>query len=175
MLCYVALDLVVQGSILGAGTGGLIHMAVSGHATSDLTTALSTQLNSAWVSKAARIFTTVCVTTSFLGVALCLTDFLSDGMKVKKVGKGRWLVMLVTFGPPLAAIIFYPSGFILGLRYAGVFCVILLILIPILMTWSGRYIQKTASGYEVWGGRPVLFLSLIVSLILLVYGIMHLL
>jgi len=82
--------------------------------------------------------------------------------------------MLVTFGPPLAAIIFYPSGFIVGLRYAGVFCVILLILLPILMTGSGRYIKKMASGYEVWGGRPVLILSLVVSLILLVYGIIDL-
>ena len=173
LMCYLAWDFVVQGSLASAGAGGLVRMAISGHATSDLTAALSTQLHSTEIAKAARVFTTVCVTTSFLGVALCLTDFLADGMQVRKVGMSRWLVMLVTFGPPLAVIILYPAGFILGLRYAGVFCVILLILTPMLMTYSGRYVKKIASGYRVWGGWPVLSFSLIVAFVLLVYGVVH--
>ncbi len=175
LICYLAWDLVVQGSILSTGSNGLIHMAVSGHATNDLATALSTRLNSNAISKAAHIFTSICITTSFLGVGLCMSDFLSDGMRIKKEGKNRWIVMLGAFGPPLAIILFYPAGFIVGLRYAGLFCVILLLLMPALMAWSGRYIKKTASGYRVWGGRPVLFLSIIISIILAGYGTMHLL
>ena len=175
LACYLAWDFVVQGSIMGMGSGGLIHMAVSGHATSDLTSALSSQLNSEAISRAAHIFTSVCITTSFLGVSLCLTDFLSDGMGVRKVGAGRWLVMLVAFAPPLIVVLLYPAAFIIGLRYAGLFCVVLLLLIPALMAWSGRYIKKIASGYQVFGGRLLLFLSIVVSVILLIYGTMYLL
>jgi len=174
LVCYLAWDFVVQGSIASVGTGGLIHMAISGHVATDLTKALSTQLYSEGISKAAHIFTSVCITTSFLGVSLCLTDFLSDGMKVKKTGMGLWLVVAATFGPPVVIIVFYPAGFILGLRYAGVFCVMLLLLLPALMTWSGRYITKIASGYKVKGGAAALLLAIIVPAILLVFGIMHL-
>jgi len=174
LACYLAWDFVVQGSIASVGKSGLIHIAISGHVTTDLTKALSTQLYSEGIAKAAHIFTSVCITTSFLGVSLCLTDFLSDGMKLKKSGMGRWLVVVTTFGPPVALILLYPAGFILGLRYAGVFCVILLLLLPALMTWSGRYITKIASGYQVKGGPATLLLAIIVPVTLLVFGIMHL-
>ncbi|MCB1827655.1 MAG: tryptophan/tyrosine permease, partial [Coxiellaceae bacterium] len=153
---------------------GLIHIAQSGHATSELTTALSTQLGSAAISDSAHVFTSVCVTTSFLGVALCLSDFLTDGLRVRRRGWHRWLVMAVTFLPPLAVVLVYPNAFIMGLRYAGVFCVLLLLLIPAVMVWSGRYVKKIATGYRVWGGLPVLLLSIIVSVALLLYGLTHL-
>lgn len=186
LLCYLAWDLVVQGSISAYSNSGLIHIATSGHPTSGLMTALSTQLHSGKISTAAHIFSSVCITTSFLGVALCLTDFLSDGMKIKKVGRGRWLVMAVTFVPPLTAILLYPNAFILGLHYAGIFCVILLILIPTLMAISGRYIMKISGGsagggssaggssYQVWGKAPTVILASGISISLLIFGIMHL-
>lgn len=174
LVCYLIWDLVVQGSVASSGAMGLIHIATSGHATSELTSALSTQLGSEAISDSAHVFTSVCVTTSFLGVSLCLSDFLTDGMQVRRKGWHRWLVMLVTFIPPLAVVLVYPNAFIMGLRYAGIWCVLLLLLIPALMVWSGRYVKKIATGYRVWGGMPVLALSIIVSIALLVYGVTHL-
>lgn len=174
LVCYLLWDFVVQGSVPSAGATGLIHIALSGHATSELTSALSTQLGSQAISDSTRVFTSICVTTSFLGVSLCLSDFLTDGMQVRRHGWHRWLVMGVTFLPPLVVVLIYPSAFIMGLRYAGVWCVLLLILIPALMVWSGRYMKKIASGYQVWGGMPVLSLAIIVSIALLIYGIMYL-
>jgi len=170
LICYLAWDFVVQGSLVSGGAQGLIHMAVSGHATSDLTIALSTQLHNARISKAAHIFASVCITTSFLGVSLCLTDFLADGFHVAKVGLARWGIMGGAFLPPLIIVLFYPAAFIIGLRYAGVFCVLLLMLIPGLMAWSGRYMKNMASGYQVWGGKTILLGSIIISALLLVYG-----
>lgn len=174
LLCYLFWDFVVQGSVASVGPTGLIHIALSGHATSGLTSALSTQLGSQAISDYAHIFTSVCVTTSFLGVSLCLSDFLTDGMQVRRHGWHRWLVMGVTFLPPLAVILMYPNAFIMGLRFAGVFCVWLLLLIPGLMAWSGRYVKRISHGYQVWGGRTVLLLSIIVSSALLVYGVKYL-
>ncbi len=174
LLCYLAWDFVVQGSITSHGVAGLIHIALSGHATSELTAALSTQLGNQVISDSAHIFTSVCVTTSFLGVSLCLSDFLTDGMEIRRHGWHRWLAMGVTFLPPLMIVVIYPSAFITGLRYAGLFCVLLLILMPALMVWSGRYIKKIAKGYQVWGGAILLLCSLLISAALLIYGIIQL-
>jgi len=174
LLCYLLWDFVVQGSVMSSGPIGLINIATSGHATSELTRALSTQLGSQAISDSAHVFTSVCVTTSFLGVSLCLSDFLTDGLQVRRRGVHRWLVMGVTFLPPFAVVLVYPDAFIMGLRYAGVFCVLLLLLIPALMVWSGRYVKKISGGYQVWGGRSVLLLSIIISFALLIYGMTHL-
>ena len=65
-----------------------------------------------------------------------------------------------------------PSIFILGLDLAGIFCVILLMLLPALLAWRGRYIKKTASGYQVWGGKALVLLQIIVSAGLLIFGVM---
>jgi tyrosine-specific transport protein len=175
LLCYLFWDFVVQGSLMTQGEMGLIHMAVSGHATSQLTSALSVQLGSAVISEAAHVFTAVCVTTSFLGVALCLSDFLTDGMRMGRRGWQRFLVIVTTFLPPLLLVLIFPGAFISGLRYAGIFCVFLLLLVPALMVWSGRYIKKMAVGYQVWGGGFALLLAALASIALLIYGARHLL
>ena len=175
LLCYLFWDFSVQGSLMTLGETGLIHMAASGHATSELTRALSVQLGSAAISDAAHVFTAVCITTSFLGVALCLSDFLTDGMRMKRGGWQRGLVIVTTLLPPLCLVLISPGTFISGLRYAGVFCVLLLLLVPALMVWSGRYVKKMATGYQVWGGGFALSLAMIASVALLIYGVGHLL
>lgn len=174
LLCYLAWDFVVQGSISSYGVAGLIHIALSDHATSELTAALSTQLGNQAISGSVHIFTSVCVTTSFLGVSLCLSDFLTDGMQIRRHGWHRWLVMGVTFLPPLMIVVVYPSAFIAGLRYAGLFCVLLLILMPALMVWSGRYVKRIAKGYQVWGGSILLSCAIFISAALFIYGIIQL-
>lgn len=173
LLCYLLWDFAVQGTINTLGANGLINMASSGRAASQLTLALSNELNK-HVSNIANIFTSICLTTSFLGVGLCLSDFLSDGLHILKKNGGKLIITLLTFLPPLAIVLFYPGAFIIGLKYAGIFCVILLILLPALMAWSGRYIKKIANGYEVIGGRWLLIAEIIIAAFLLYYGILHL-
>jgi len=74
----------------------------------------------------------------------------------------------VTFFPPLFIANHYPHIFITALSYAGVLCAILLILLPAMMAWSGRYIKKCAYGYQVAGGKPLLLsLILIASFIII--------
>lgn len=170
LLCYLMWDFVIQGSLASQGGDGLAQMAVSGHAVSNLTNALAVRLHSHTISVTIHFFTSICIATSFLGVSLCLTDFLADGLGVKKQGKARWLVMKLTLLPPLVIVLFFPGIFILSLGYAGILCVVLLTLIPALMVWSGRYIKREATGYRVFGGKWLLSIEIIIAFGLLAFA-----
>lgn len=168
LVCYLLWDFAVQGSI---DRSQLMQMAHSPHAVSDLTSSLSTS-GSHILASTAHLFTAICVATAFLGVSLCLWDFLADGMRVnKQTQRGRWQITITTLLPPLLIVLFWPGIFVKALAYAGVLCVVLLMLLPGLMTWSGRYLKKSASGYQVWGGRTVLGIEIILSAALVVYGL----
>lgn len=172
LLCYIAWDYVVQGTI---PKQIIINIAQHGNVISNLTRELSAYSNSHTIATIAHVFTSVCILTSFLGVSLSLSDFLTDGLKFKKCGTQKCLVYLATFLPPLSIIIFYPYAFIAGLKYAGAFCVIVLMLLPAAMAWSGRYI-KNLSGpahYQMWGGKPVLVLILASSAALILFALLH--
>jgi tyrosine-specific transport protein len=167
LIFYLVWDFAVQGSV---ERSQLMQMAGSARAVSDLTTAVSAN-GSNIVSSTAHLFTVICVATSFLGVSLCLWDFLADGLKIhKETAGGRWRVTLATLLPPLLIVLFWPNIFVKALAYAGVLCVLLLMLMPGLMAWSDRYIQKSVGGYRVWGGRGVLAAEIILSALLAVYG-----
>ena len=54
----------------------------------------------------------------------------------------------------LLIVLFYPGIFISALSYAGIYCVILFVLLPALMASSGRYSKNIAHGeYRVSGGK----------------------
>lgn len=174
LIIYIIWDFAVQGSVNSAGPAGLIQMSVSGHAANKLTVALSQVAQSQAIHDLAHVFTSICITTSFLGVALCLSDFLIDGFRVQQNPWGRWLVALFTYLPPLLIVIFYPRTFILGLNFAGIFCVLLLILLPALMVFSGRYVKKVTARYRVHGGMSLVLFEILISCVLLFYGIYYL-
>lgn len=172
LVCYLLWDLAVQGTI---DRGQLIQMSSSSHAVSDLTSALSAG-KSHTIASTAHLFTVICVVTSFLGVGLCLWDFLADGLRINKQKTlHRWQVTLTAIAPPFLIVVFWPGIFVKALAYAGVICVVLLMLLPGLMVWSGRYVKKTASGYRVWGGRGLLGLEIVLAAALAIYGLIEVL
>ncbi|ACJ17896.1 amino acid permease [Coxiella burnetii] len=174
LILYLLWTFVVNGTLGSHGANGLIHMAASTDAVSELSNTLSAHVNGELVKGLIHFFTSICIATSFLGVSLCLSDFMADGLKIKKEKNGRWLLVALTLAPPLLVILFYPGAFIASLNYAGVLCVILLILLPALMVWSGRYVKKIAIGYEVIGGKTFIILEILVALALLIFALMHL-
>ena len=89
-----------------------------------------------WIYTAASLFSFFAILTSFLGVSLSLSDFLADGLKIKKFSLGEELACLLTFLPPLCFVYLYPRGFLLALQYAGIFVAILLGVFPALMAWK---------------------------------------
>lgn len=167
LICYIAWDMVVMGVIPREGHDGLIDMLHSGRSTSDFVNQLSIILNQELITSIVHIFTSICLLTSFIGVALCLVDFLADGFQVEKKGRTNFLVCAAAMIPPLLIVLFNPGIFIAALAYAGVYCIILLIVLPTLMVWRGRYHKMIAKGYQVFGGKPLLLLLLIVSVLII--------
>jgi tyrosine-specific transport protein len=171
LLVYIIWNLVILGVVPRDGQHGLLPMLTSGTSTTDLPNALSYHLNNEWITILARIFGAMAIATSFLGVALSTSDFLADGLKMPKVGRGKLMILGATFIPPLAMSIFYPNAFIQGLRYAGICCTILLIIYPALMAWRARYnTQLAATGYQVMGGKAALIITFLIGVLVTTMG-----
>jgi tyrosine-specific transport protein len=171
LICYLAWDLAILGTLPLDGNNGLIGILNSGHVTSELMNALQQVINKTSITQLSRLFTSICVLTSFLGVALCLTDFLSDGFKIVKQGWGRTIIAALTFLPPLVIVLFFPGMFIRALTYAGICCVVLLVVLPTLMILSGVSRKNLTAKFKPLNNRFLLILCLLVGLGLLGLGI----
>lgn len=163
LVCYLLWDLAIMGTIPRSGSHGLLAILNSKHSTTDLMVQLNQTLNTKTISILAHIFTSICLFTSFLGVALCLFDFLADGLRLEKVGKNKMILYIATFLPPVIIVLVNPGIFIKALSYAGVYCMILLVLLPALMAWRGRYHKNFKSPFVVPGGKFILALVISVA------------
>lgn len=172
LICYIAWDAVIIGSLPSQGDNGLAALMSSEHTTSALASVLSETVRSPLISSLFNFFTSICMLTAFLGVALCLISFLADGLKIEQKGRHGVLLFILTFLPPLLIVIYYPGAYIHALSYAGIFCVILLLLLPALMTIYGR--KKFTSVYQVPGGCFTQYLVIVFSIGLLINAIYQL-
>lgn len=172
LICYLAWNALIIGSLPSGGVEGLESLIDSEHTTSNLATLLANTLNNKTITSLFNFFTSLCMLTAFLGVALCLMSFLADGFKIEQRGGYRFGLFILTFIPPLLLVMYYPGAYLYALNYAGIFCVILLLLLPALMTWYGR--QKFTSSYLVPGGKPVQIMVIIIALLLLLLAITQL-
>lgn len=174
LFCYILWDAVIMGVVSREGDNGLIALMNSEHATSGLTEALNQSVQSQWISGFFGFFTSICMITAFLGVSLGLFDFLADGLKLKKSGHQGKYTLALTFIPPLAVVLFNPGIYLHALSYAGICCVVLLLLLPSIMAWKGR--KTCLLGPEsrmVPGGNPSLGIIAIIAVGLLIIAIMN--
>jgi tyrosine-specific transport protein len=172
LICYFFWDLTIMGILPREGKHGLIDMLHSRHSTSEFVSQLSYVLNNDLITLLARIFTSICLATSFLASMLSLSDFLADGLRTAKRGKGNILVYTATLLPPLTIVLCYPGAFIGALSYAGSYCAILFIILPTLMAWRGRYSKNPLSqGFRLKGGKPLLLLLGITGLLFVGFGV----
>lgn len=119
--------------------------------------ALSGVIQNSWGSSAASGFSFFAIITSFLGVSLSLSDFLTDGFHLKRFSWGREWVCLLTYIPPLIFVLIYQRGFIVALQFAGIFVAILLCMMPALMAWK-------LPSYRSLARRALLVLIILLSL-----------
>jgi tyrosine-specific transport protein len=92
----------------------------------------------------ATTFTSIAITTSFLGVTLGLFNFNQDTYKLTKTNhKSKMLVFAITYLPPFIFAVYYPRGFVMALGYASIFVAILLISLPAMMAWKVRQKKGT--------------------------------
>lgn len=138
LICYILWNAVIMGAISAEGEQGLVSLFWSERAISGLANALSQSVNSSWITVFFNIFTSICMLTAFLGVSLGLFDFLSDGLKIQKESHQAKGTLLLTFIPPLLIVWINPGIYLQAMNYAGICCVILLLLLPIFMAWRSR-------------------------------------
>jgi len=171
--CYVLWDLAILGTLPLEGSTGLFAILKSDHVVGRLILSLQSMIRSHLISELTKVFTSICVMTSFLGVSLCLSDFLADGFNIDRRGWNNMKVMALTFVPPLLLVLFDPTIFLVALNYAGTFTSILLALLPALMVWRGRYILKLEGDYQVSGGKPAIYVALFIASIVVAIGILQ--
>ncbi|WP_165483155.1 amino acid permease [Legionella genomosp. 1] len=167
LACYIIWDAVIMGVVSRDGDEGLLSLMTTEHATSGLTNALSSAVHSQWITGFFGFFTSICMVTAFLGVSIGLFDFLADGLSLKKSGLQGKGTLALTFLPPLFVVLINPGIYLHALGYAGVCCVILLLLMPAVMTWSARRIDNSDSLQIVPGGNAMLSLVALTAIFLL--------
>lgn len=172
LLCYLAWDAIIMGSLPAGGDQGLERLMQDPHTTSTLAAMLSARVDNQIISALFNFFTSICMLTAFLGVSLCLYSFLADGLSIQQQGSTGVLLFLLTFVPPLLIVLYYPGAYIHALNYAGIFCIILLLLLPALMCFYGRKHFKPV--FKVPGGSQVQLIVIGMALILLTYELYRL-
>jgi len=118
------------------------------------------------IANAVKIFSTLALVTSFLGVALGLLECIEDLLKQSfNIHAGRISLGLMTFIPPVLFSLFYPEGFILALGYAGQMFAFYAVVLPVSLVWKARRIHPNLP-YKVWGGKVTLMLVLVLGVII---------
>lgn len=154
---------IVQGVLPREGAHGLIAMTTSDNSSSQLMLAITKVTDYAWMKYVASVFVSVYVLTSFLSVSISLADFIADGLKKTKQGKDNILIHGLCFLPPLLIVLLKPGIFITALAYAGIWCIILLIILPLLMLYSGRYKNALSDHHILPGGRWFLSVMIVIA------------
>lgn len=171
LLFYGVWIIIIQGLIPKEGADGLSGM-MSSHTNSMLMQSISSKVNIGWVSSVANLFISICAVTAFLGVSICLTDFIADGLKMKKAGGTGILVYAIAFLPPLLIVLLSPEIFIQALNYAGILCILLLIILPLMMLYFGRYRLGLTDHVLLPYGKRLVIISLLTGIGLLMINIM---
>ena len=133
MILYFIWVAVIQGALPRFGDHSLSAMNHSANTNSMLMSAIAQLTHLKIIKTLSVVFISICSITGFLGVSLCLMDFLSDGLKRKKQGGNRAVLATITFLPPALIVIFNPAIFTSALAYAGAFCLYILVGLPIAM------------------------------------------
>ena len=118
------------------------------------------------IAGAVKLFSTLALVTSFLGVGLGLWECIEDLLKRSfNISAGRIPLGLMTFIPPLVFALFYPEGFILALGYAGQMFAFYAVVLPVSLVWKARR-THTNLPYKVWGGNLTLIIVLVLGVII---------
>lgn len=142
LICYLIWNFVIMGAISPNSPYNLNQLMQSDHAISGLGVSLGKTTQSKVILKLFDFFSGICMLTAFLSVSLGLFDFIADGFKLKKTGLQGHIVLALTFLPPLILVMIDPGLYLKALNYAGIFCILLLLFFPILMSWNARLNNK---------------------------------
>ncbi len=153
-IIYVIWQAVILGIVPVEGPKGLREALSNGEPATQF---LRKHVHGNFIAPFAEFFAFFAIATSFLGIALGLFDFLSDGLKIKKQGFGKIFLSLLVAIPTIIIALKYERIFLLALDATGGYGdTILNGLIPISMIWVGRYRLGYKNHCCLKGGKPVL-------------------
>ncbi|MDO4698352.1 MAG: aromatic amino acid transporter [Pasteurellaceae bacterium] len=122
---------------------------------------------SSLLGEAVRVFSTLALITSFLGVAMGIFEGVGDLLKRFNLPNNRLVLTPLTFIPPLVFALFYPNGFIAALGYAGILFAFYGLLLPIGLAWKARQLHPNLP-YRVAGGNIGLLLALLMGIVIII-------
>jgi tyrosine-specific transport protein len=168
LVFYLVWEFIIVGMLPLHGDVSLISVTHAPHPVGMLTQAMHQHVSGALVSTMLAAFSFFALLTSFLAVALSLSDFLADGFAISKHNSMRRLgLMVMTFLPPVLLLVCASSEktpfFLLALGYLGVFIAVLYGILPALMVWKGRYVEGIEAKYRAPGGKGALVILLLGS------------
>ena len=148
LLIYALWQFAVQGNLPRSEFGPVI-------AAQDNVAALLDALAGVAGSGLVRVlsfFSYMAIASSFLGVTLGLLDYLSDLFGFDSSRAGRSKAAALTFLPPLAACLLFPTGFVLAISYVGFAATVWTAFVPALLRYACRKKFGAGKGYHVYGG-----------------------
>ncbi len=130
----------------------------------------------ALIPKLAMFFAFFAITTSLLGVAFSMVDFLKDAWHESPISTKRTFLSILTFFPPFLFVSIDPSIFDKALGVAGGFGESILNgLLPITLVWIGRYKKDLATHDALPGGKLTLILLYLAGVFVIILEVKHLL
>lgn len=139
------------------------------------TQALQSLTGYPWIMQTGQFFAFFALTTSMLGVAFSMVDFLGDGLKMRRTGSSRIFLCLLVFLPPFIFSAIDPAIFVLAISFAGGFGEAFLNgLLPIALVWIGRYHRKLESQPQLFGDKKLLILLFSAALSVVAFEIIFL-
>lgn len=121
-----------------------------------LLSVLSAYIETGLVAKMLNAFAYMALTSSFLGVALGLFDYISDLFKFDDSIMGRTKATFMTFLPPLLFSLNAPFGFVTAIGFAGLAATIWAAIVPALLAQASRKRFPNAP-YRVFGGQFMIY------------------
>lgn len=156
LMIYAIWQMLILGIVPVEGESGLAEALARGEPATQF---LREHVEGRWVCAVAEYFSFFAIVTSFLGIALGLFDFLADGLRIKKSGKGKLMIAALVVIPTWVFATQFERVFLVALETSGGFGdSILNGLIPIIMVWLGRYhlgLEK-GEGIRIPGGKIIL-------------------
>ncbi|OOS01951.1 tyrosine transporter [Canicola haemoglobinophilus] len=132
-----------------------------------LVNATSQITGSNFLGEVVRLFSSLALITSFLGVAMGIFEGVGDLLKRINLPANRLVLAPLTFIPPLAFALFYPNGFIAALGYAGILFAFYGLLLPVALAWKVRQLHPNLP-YRVAGGNLALVIAFVMGIVIII-------
>ncbi|MDP1836585.1 MAG: aromatic amino acid transport family protein [Chlamydiales bacterium] len=151
---YLVWEWLVLGIVPVEGPTGLAEALARGE---PATHYMKEQVGSGLIYMVAEYFAFFALVTSFLGIAMGLFDFLSDGLRIRKDFRGKIILTLLIAIPTLFFAVNFERAFLVALDTSGGYGdSILNGIMPVAMVWIGRYHMGLKSEVPTPGGKVLL-------------------